>query len=242
MIASGKLPARGPWWWTSSRRWPTACSFAHQQDIVHRDVKPSNIMVMKNGAREDHRLRHRAPAQLRGEDDDGLDPRLAALHVARAGDRQGDRRAQRHLLAGRRALRGAHRRGALRRRQRERDHVRDREHHAAAALRAQPRGARRCWTSSSPRRWRSCSRTATSRSRSSATTCARCAGRWTRRKPAAALKAMTAPPSQPPDRRRRRWTPTRSRSARGKAGRGRRSRSRSRRPSTRSTRRCASRR
>jgi serine/threonine-protein kinase len=48
MIASGKLPAAdsivdiiaqvadGLW-------------FAHQQDIVHRDVKPSNIMVMKGG-------------------------------------------------------------------------------------------------------------------------------------------------------------------------------------------------
>src|SRR3954467_11701998 len=48
MIASGKLPAvdqvvdiiaqvaDGLW-------------FAHQQDIVHRDVKPSNIMVMKGG-------------------------------------------------------------------------------------------------------------------------------------------------------------------------------------------------
>ena len=148
--------------------------------------------------REDHRLRHRAPAQLRGEDDDGPHPRQPALHVARAGDRQDHRRAQRHLLARRGALRGAHRRGALRRRQRERDHVRDGEHHAAAALARTTAPCPRCSTSSWPRRWPRRSTTATSRSRSSPTTCARCAARWTAARPAAALKADRIAPRAAP--------------------------------------------
>src|SRR5512141_1309083 len=48
MIASGKLPPAGEIVdiiaQVADGLW-----FAHQQDIVHRDVKPSNIMVMKGG-------------------------------------------------------------------------------------------------------------------------------------------------------------------------------------------------
>jgi serine/threonine-protein kinase len=80
IIASGKLPPPGEIVdviaMVADGLW-----FAHQQDIVHRDVKPSNIMVLKGRHRQDHGLRHRAPAQLGGEDHDRPHPRQPALHV-----------------------------------------------------------------------------------------------------------------------------------------------------------------
>ena len=47
MIASGNLPAADQMVDIIAQV-ADGLSFAHQQDIVHRDVKPSNIMVMKN--------------------------------------------------------------------------------------------------------------------------------------------------------------------------------------------------
>ena len=64
---------------------------------------------------EDHRFRRRAAAH-RDAHAGRQRVRLAALHVARAGDGPHGRRALRHLLAGRRALRDADRPAALLRR------------------------------------------------------------------------------------------------------------------------------
>ncbi len=145
MIADGKLPptdqvvdiiaqvADGLW-------------FAHQQEIVHRDVKPSNIMVMAGGIAKITdfgiaRLPNSAVKTMTG-----LILGSPALHVAGAGDRQAARHPHRHLLAGRGALRGAHGSGALRRRQRERHHVRDGEHDADAAVARTTATCRRCST------------------------------------------------------------------------------------------------
>ena len=117
-----------------------AVHFLHAQGIVHRDLKPGNILV---GADLEPKLldfglaldlgRPRAPLQV-GEiagTPEYLSPEQAA-GVAGPG------RAQRRLLARRRALRSAHRRAAFRRRDGRRTARKDPHRRPAAAAPPQP--------------------------------------------------------------------------------------------------------
>ena len=106
--------------------------------LVHRDVSPQNVLIGVRGRGQAHRLRHRQGGR-QGVEDPGRHPQgQVRLHVARAGARPADRSPQRHLRGRHRALRAAHRRAAVRRRERLLDAGEGAQRRDPAAVDVQP--------------------------------------------------------------------------------------------------------
>ena len=127
---------------TIGKQLARALEVAHEQGIIHRDIKPQNLVVQPDGVLKvmDFGIA-RLTERPKGVTKTGMVVGTPGVHGPRAAPRRRDRCARRHLLGRDRDLRVPHRRPPVGRRLGDGAHRQDALRAAALADRAESRGA-----------------------------------------------------------------------------------------------------
>ena len=179
-LRGGDRRSRARWRCAGSREAASRSTARTRHDVVHRDVKPANLLLDEHGPPRGRRLRDRDASRARRRSRRPARCSAPRVHRPRAGPRPTRDRGERPLRARRRGVRAAHRRAPVQRRPPGRAGARPRpgdrrRRQARSATTSRPPSTPRCapaWRRT-PTRARRPRRTSSTASRTRSTTTAR---------------------------------------------------------------------